>query len=643
MQGNGLKLAAVVAFLVISLWKLFPTVQNALNQRDLAAMDSTQAAQYRADNFERLRDTQEASLNLGLDLQGGMHVTLEVGAGALLTELGGSRADDVFTEAIATANREAESSTGDYVTLFARAVEANRPGTRLARYFRNSSSEITARSENSEVETFLREQVDLALSRAEEIIRQRVDRFGVTEPLIQRQGTGRIVVEMPGVDDPQRVRDLLRGTAKLSFHLTPPTAEIAAFQQRLRAFYAGQTPEPEATDSSATDSTAAATTAAADSGAAGATTLDQITGARTTAGPASADARFEEVFRFLDPGQLGPNSPLFAQVAAADTAAARRLLEAPGAKALVPPGMRLLLTAKAEGTDAPMYDVVAVNERAELSGEVVTEAGPDFDPFTNAPQVSLTMNGEGASRWRQITSANTGKPVAVVLDDRVYTYPTINGTIPNGRTQITGSFTKRDVDDIVTVLQSGALPAPVNIVGERTIGPSLGAQAVRNGSRSALIGLLLVALFIAFYYRTAGMLASVALFLNLLFLFGILASFGATLTLPGIAGIVLTIGMAVDANVLIFERIREEMDGGKSMKAAVDGGFDKALSAIADGNITTFLIGVVLYSFGTGPIQGFAVTLMAGIATSLFAALVVTRLLLDWTLARTHGRPIAFG
>jgi preprotein translocase subunit SecD len=641
MQGNGLKLAAVVAFLVISLWKLFPTVQNALNQRDLAAMDSTQAAQYRADNFERLRDTQEASLNLGLDLQGGMHVTLEVGAGALLTELAGTRADDVFTQAIATANREAESSTENYVTLFARAVEDQRAGTRLARYFRNASSEITARSENGEVETFLRGQVDLALSRAEEIIRQRVDRFGVTEPLIQRQGTGRIVVEMPGVDDPQRVRDLLRGTAKLSFHLTPPTAEVAAFQQRLRAYYAGQTPEPAATDSSATDSTAAARTAAADSGAA---SLDQITGARTTAaGPASADARFEEVFRFLDPAQLGPNSPLFAQVAAADTAAARRLLEAPGAKALLPLGMRLLLTAKAEGTDTPMYDVVAVNERAELSGEVVTEAGPDFDPFTNAPQVSLTMNGEGASRWRQITSANTGKPVAVVLDDRVYTYPTINGTIPNGRTQITGSFTKRDVDDIVTVLQSGALPAPVNIVGERTIGPSLGAQAVRNGSRSALIGLLLVTLSIAFYYRTAGMLASVALFLNLLFLFGILASFGATLTLPGIAGIVLTIGMAVDANVLIFERIREELDGGKSMKAAVDGGFDKALSAIADGNITTFLIGVVLYSFGTGPIQGFAVTLMAGIATSLFAALVVTRLLVDWTLARTHGRPIAFG
>lgn len=657
MQNNGLRIAAIAAFLVISLWKLFPTVQNALNQRDLAAMDSTQAAQYRADNAERLRRTQEQSLNLGLDLQGGMHVTLEVGAGALLTELADDRADAVFTQAIQTANERSRTSRDSYVSLFADAVAEQDPQRLLARYFRNSSSEITARSTNAEVTTYLNEQVDLALARAEEIIRQRIDRFGVTEPSIQRQGTGRIVVELPGVDDPQRVRDLLRGTAKLSFHLTPPSSDVAAVQQRLAQLYAGETPEgdgeatPDADTAVVAADTASVAGTAGDSGRvasaadSGASALDRIAGgARTAAATTAAGTKpFNEVFRFLPPEQLGPNSPLFAQVLAADTAAARRYLTAPAAAALIPPTMRLLLTAKAEGTDAPVFDVVAVNTEAELSGEVVTEAGPDFDPFTNAPQVSLTMNSEGASRWRQITAANTNKPVAVVLDDRVYTYPTIQGTIPNGRTQITGSFTANDVADIVTVLQSGALPAPVNIVGERTIGPSLGAEAIRAGTLSTVIGLLVVALFVAFWYRTAGLYAVVALALNLLFLFGVLAAFGATLTLPGIAGIVLTIGMAIDANVLIFERVREELDGGKSIRAAIDSGFDKAFSAIADGNITTFLIGVVLFSFGSGPIKGFAVTLMAGIVTSLFTALVVTRLLLDWKLQRTGNRPIAFG
>ncbi len=654
MQNNGLRIAAIAAFLVISLWKLFPTVQNALNQRDLAAMDSTQAAQYRADNAERLRRTQEQSLNLGLDLQGGMHVTLEVGAGALLTELADDRADEVFEQAIQTANQRARTSRDSYVSLFTAAVAEQDPQRLLARYFRNSSSEITARSTNEEVTAYLEEQVNLALARAEEIIRQRIDRFGVTEPSIQRQGTGRIVVELPGVDDPARVRDLLRGTAKLSFHLTPTTADVAAVQQRLAQHFAGSEPAAETAESVAADTSASvAGVAAGDSGQvasaadSGAAALDRIAGGArttaTTAGTAVASKPFTEVFRFLSPEQVGPNSPLFAQVLASDTAAARRYLTDPAAAALIPPTMRLLMTAKPEGTDAPVFDIVAVNAEPELSGEVVTEAGPDFDPFTNAPQVSLTMNSEGASRWRQITAANTGKPVAVVLDNRVYTYPTIQGTIPNGRTQITGQFTTNDVNDIVTVLQSGALPAPVNIVSERTIGPSLGAEAVSAGTRSALIGLLLVAVFVSVYYLTGGLFAVVGLLFNLLFLFGIMAAFGATLTLPGIAGIVLTIGMAIDANVLVYERIREELDSGKTMRAAVDSGFDKAFSAIADGNITTFLIGVVLFSFGSGPIKGFAVTLMAGIVTSLFAALVVVRLLIDWTLARNGGRKISFG
>jgi preprotein translocase subunit SecD len=640
MQGNGTKLIAVIALLLISLWKLYPTVQNAMTRNDLAAMDEDARDAYEEANYDRLQKIRESSLNLGLDLQGGMHVTLEVGTGALLQALAEGRTDDIFTNAIATANEQAASSSADYVSLFTAAVEAAQPGRSLARYFRNADAEINARSSNDDVEAYLRTEVNEALTRGEEIIRQRIDRFGVTEPLIQRQGATRIVVELPGVDNPKRVRDLLRGTAKLSFHLTPPGAEVQSAVQRITALYAGADPAPAAADTAASDSTAAP----GDSS----TALDvaALTGgapAAATPGAAAGEKTFSQMFRPV--GNLGPNSPVFGQVAESDTAAVRRLLDAPAAKALLPPGSMVLWTSNAEGETAegdPVFNLIVVNQREELGGEVITDAGPNFDPYTNAPEVSLTMNSEGASRWRQITGANVEKPVAIVLDGIVYTYPTINGVIPNGRTSITGQFSTAEVNDIVTVLKSGALPAPVNIVEERTVGPSLGAASIRAGTRALLIGFVLVCIFMALYYRGAGLVADVALVLNVLFIFGVLSAFGATLTLPGMAGIVLTIGMAVDANVLIFERIREELTTGKTLRAAVDGGFEKALSAIVDANITTFLIGVILFSFGVGPIQGFAVTLMAGILTSLFSALVVTRLLIDY-LVRTRGTAVAFG
>ena len=647
MQGNGLRIFSVAAFLLISLYGLYPTVQNARNNGRLAAMDAPAREAYVAANADRLLSTKEASLNLGLDLQGGMNVTLEVGTGTLLRELAEGRTDAVFDSALTAASRTSETGNNDFVENFSSAVEDARPGTRLARYFRNSAAGVTARSTNAEVETYLRGEVEEALVRAQEIIRQRVDRFGVSEPLIQRQNNSRIAVELPGIDDPERVRNLLRGTAKLEFRLTPDGQTVQAAAARVVQYFAQQdagTP-PAATptaDSSRTDSTR---TAASGDTAAATLDVDALTGAapaRTAAAPAGR--RFADMFQIAPDG--GAASPMFGLVAKADTGAVRRLLATPGARALLPPGVDLFYTSAPYGDGADgveVYSLVAVNERVELAGDVVTDARTDFDPYTNAPEVSITMNSDGAGRWRQITSANVGKPVAVVLDDVVYTYPTINGAIPNGRTQITGQFSRQEVDDIVTILKSGALPAPVNIVGERTIGPSLGAESVDNGLRSGIVGFLLIAVFVALYYRTGGLFAVIALVANLVFLFGILATFHATLTLPGIAGIVLTLGMAIDANVLIFERIREELDSGKTMRASVDAGFDKAFAAIADGNITTFLIGVVLYSFGTGPIQGFAVTLMAGIVTSVFSALVVTRLLIDFVLSRNGGRRIAFG
>lgn len=651
MQGNGFKIFAVAALLLISLWQLFPTIQNTLNNRELAAMDSTSRAAYEADHYDDLLKTREESLKLGLDLQGGMHVTLEVGTGALLKELAEGRSDETFDNALAKASEEAKTSDQDFVSLFTDALDEERDGTRLARYFRNSDAGITARSDNNDVEIYLREEVEEALVRAEEIIRQRIDRFGVTEPLIQRQGSSRIVVELPGVDDPERVRELLKGTAKLTFHLTPPTAEIQQSASAILNYYQQLADGTEAevdTSSTDADSTAVQVASVADDSTEAASSdssdidffdLDGETDAIQEGGN-----RLAAIFQMLQtaPGQ---NSAVFGIVAGRDTAEVQRLIDAPGARALIPPGVRLLYTSNPDASVNPtddLYYLVAVNERVELTGEVVTDAGPDFDPYTNAPMVSLTMNSAGASRWRQITTANRDKPVAIVLDNLVYTFPTINEPIPNGRTQISGSFTRSDVDDIVTVLKSGALPAPVTIEEERTVGPSLGAASIKAGTRALTIGFLLVCVFMAIYYRGAGLVADIALLLNVFFIFGVLASFGATLTLPGMAGIVLTIGMAVDANVLIFERIREEMESGKTMRAAVDGGFAKALSAIADANVTTFLIGVILFSFGVGPIQGFAVTLMAGILTSLFTALVVTRLVIDY-LVTQRGVNVSFG
>ncbi|MEM6287457.1 MAG: protein translocase subunit SecD [Bacteroidota bacterium] len=646
MQGNGFKIFSVVALLLISLYQLYPTVQNYLNERDLEAMNEEAREAYEDENYEDLVQTREDALKLGLDLQGGMHVTLEVGTGALLRELADQRADETFDRALDASIEEARVSDDDFVDIFARAVETEEAGRRLARYFRDADADITARSSNGDVETYLRTEVDEALVRAEEIIRQRVDRFGVTEPLIQRQGSSRIVVELAGVDDPERVRDLLKGTAKLTFHLTPPTAEIQQAAQRVLQYYAsvesGEAFEAEADTTAATDSdTTGVDLAAAEADTANVLDLSDITTGETAEDEAG---RFSSMFQMV---QVAENSPVFGVVAERDTADVMEMLRAPAVRNLLPAGVKLLYEANPPAGSVtpegdPVYRLVAVNERVELQGDVITDAGPDFDPFTNAPQVSLTMNGAGGSRWSQITAANIGKPVAIVLDNLIYTFPTIEGRIAGGRTSITGNFSRQEVNDIVTVLKSGALPAPVSIVEERTVGPSLGAASVRAGTQALVVGFLLTCVFMALYYRTAGLIAAIALFLNVFFVFGVLASFSATLTLPGMAGILLTIGMAVDANVLIFERIREEAASGKTLKAAVDGGFSKALSAIVDANITTFLIGVILFSLGVGPIQGFAVTLMAGILTSLFTALVVTRLVIDY-FVQARGSSVAFG
>ncbi len=611
MKRNGFKIGITLALLLLCGYYLYPTVRYALLQRKINQMPPEERARFIEANYGTIQSLREKSLKLGLDLQGGMHVALEVRVDALLRELA-TDVDETFEEVLAAAREQARLGNVSIIDAFVAEFERRDPNARLSRYFRNPDAGITRRSSNEEVAAYLRQQADEAVNRAIAIVRDRVDRYGVTEPSIQKQGTRRIVVELPGVDDPERVRRLLRGTARLEFRLMAEPQLLAAALQEIVAFY-----EP--------DTTAQPTASAADTVRTADTSLTALLGepAQTTARPQNP------LLAVLQPVGQGV---VFGAVAGPDTAAVNRMLSRPEVRALLPPGVTLLYTANPVGTDAqgrPVYYLLGVRQEVELTGEVITDARVDFDEL-NRPQVSMTMNSEGARIWARLTGANVGKHIAIVLDNVVYSYPVVNERIPSGRSSITGLASQKEAQDIVTVLKSGALPAPVDIVEERTVGPSLGEASIRAGLRSTLIGLLIVALFMIFYYRTAGMIADLALVLNLIFILGILAAFNATLTLPGIAGIVLTIGMAIDANVLIFERMREELATGKTFRAALDLGYSKALSAIFDGNITTFFTGVILYSFGIGPIQGFAVTLMAGIAASLFSALVVTRIVFDY-------------
>jgi preprotein translocase subunit SecD len=332
------------------------------------------------------------------------------------------------------------------------------------------------------------------------------------------------------------------------------------------------------------------------------------------------------LLRVLNPIQVGPTG--FGTIAERDTAAFNELMRSPEAREILPPDVELMFK-RVRGAEDQLI-VLAVRDEVELTGDVVTDAAVDFDPSTNAPMVSMEMNGEGARTWSRITGANVGEQVAIVMDGFVYSDPVIRGRISGGRTSIEGLDSRAEASDIVTILKSGSLPAPVDIIEERTVGPSLGAASIRAGFTSLLVGLSLVALFMIFYYRGAGAIADIALLLNIIFVLGILGAFQATLTLPGVAGIVLTIGMAVDANVLIFDRVREEVGYGRTLRGAIDAGYEKAFSSILDANVTTFFTGLILYSFGVGPIKGFAVTLMAGIIASLFSALVITRIAFDY-------------
>ncbi len=618
MQGNGFKVGAVIFFLALTAWYLFPSLRGlSLNNR-LEGMSQEERVDYERDNFSTIESIKEKSLNLGLDLQGGMHITMEVGLRDLISELAGERRDDAFDEVLAAADARSQVESVSLIDAFVDEFENRDPDASLSRYFR--SEEITRRSSNAEVTQYLQAQGTDAIERAMQVIRNRVDRFGVTEPSIQTQGSRRIVVELPGIDDPERVRSLLKGTARLGFHLMADPGELNSSLQRIISYY--EVDVASSADSVDADEEEINEEAESD------TSFDV---SQLLADAEDLDEVGNPFLDVLIPA--GQGTVVFGEVSVQDTAAFNALMADPEVQAMLPRDIELRYDANPSSVSGPEYfPVLAVNMNVELSGDAITDARADFDPTTNQPLVDMEMNSEGARIWSRLTGANVGKNIAIVLDGVVYSYPNVIGQISGGRSQITGLASQEEATDIVTVLKSGALPAPVEIVEERTVGPSLGVVARTAGFRSLMVGLIIVVLFMIIYYRGGGMVADMALIINIIFILGILAGFNATLTLPGIAGIVLTIGMAVDANVLIFERVREEQATGKTLKASIDGGYSKALSAIIDANITTFFVGLILYSFGVGPIQGFAVTLMAGILASLFSAIVFTRIIFDYAV-----------
>ncbi len=605
MKGNGTKIGFIVAFLAISIYYLWPTVANMLEQNYVESLPEAERTEYVEENTQRLQNLRQQSLSLGLDLQGGMHVTLEVGTPQLLRELAGENADTSLVNVINVAQNQALQNDTDFIDEMVEEFEQRYPDGRLSRYYRSETQNINRRSSNEEIQTYLKSQRDAAVERAMEIIRTRVDRYGVTEPAIFVQGNNRVVVELPGVANKERIRGLLKGTARLEFRLVAQPDQISTAKEQIVGYY------------------------------------DQL--ASDTTDTVQQGSQQNPLMEVLNPRGRNPYS--FGYAAGSDTARVNELLQRSEVQKFMPRNVEFMWGANPFQTTQQgqeLYELIGVSSDIELTGEVIEEASTNFDQNTNQPRVSMNMNAEGARRLSRITGANIGKPIAIVLDGYVYSYPNVETKISNGRSSISGLESVTEAEDLVNILLSGALPAPLEIVEERTVGATLGEESIQAGFYSTLIGLIIVAIFMIVYYHFGGAIADLALILNIVFILGILAAFNATLTLPGIAGIVLTIGMAVDANVLIFDRIREEERAGKTLQACIDGGYSNAMSAIMDANITTFFVGIILYSFGVGPIKGFAVTLMAGIASSLFSAIVITRVVVDY-LTRDRKAELSFG
>ncbi len=622
------RILLIVAAVAFSVYLLYPTYSDYQNNKEMKAKLVTlkdsilkvnpkitedeleKRLSFLEDSLvvsnETYKEDREKRIKLGLDLQGGMYLVMEVNTAKLIEKLA-KDPDEVFKEVLKEANEEAKKTDEDFVSIIARKFAEKK--IRLSRYFGS------IREDDETIIKRLQAQEEDAVKRAIEIINNRVNQYGVSEPSIQPQGARRIIVELPGVAKEEEAKRLLQGRALLEFRLVKESNFTIPIMNKIDEVLAQSL---YASDSStvSSDSTSA---------------LDSLLTDQ------QKEENMEKEHPFYSLAWINTQSPYAdAFVSEKNKAKLDNYLSRPEVKSVLPDNIQFVYSAKPDVNQngEKIYRLYLVNKKAELTGGVIVDAQSNIDPQTTAPIVTMDMNSEGAREWARITGSNIGKRCAIMLDGYIYSAPTIQGKIPSGRSQITGIGDMDEAKLLEIVLKAGALPAPVEIIEERTVGPSLGEDSIRQGLFSTVVGFLLVALFMMVYYNKAGTIADMALFFTILFILGVLAGFHATLTLPGIAGIILTIGMAVDANVLIFERIREELATGKTAKASIVNGYQQSYSAILDSNITTFFTGIILYQFGSGPVQGFALTLMIGIVSSLFSALVITRVIFDYMVSK---------
>ena len=661
MQNKGLVITLAVCLALVSSFYLsfsFVTKYHSNKAVEYAQGDAAKEYQY-LDSVAgekvwfgyTLKECREKEINLGLDLKGGMNVTMEVSVPDILRVLSGHSTSETFNKAIALANEKQKSSGEDYLTLFFNSFEEVDPNAQLASVFSTFElkDKVSLTSTNEEVKKVVTEEVDGAINNSFNVLRTRIDRFGVVQPNIQKLSqTGRILIELPGIKEPERVRKLLQGSANLEFWETYDLSEILPQLAQINGEIAKANASTESVAEEVKEEKAASDVESLVEG------LENDSLAQLEADQKAAVEEYKKnnpLFVVLNPSvnQAGQayRGPVVGTVHYTDTAKVSAMLNSQVAKSVLPRDLKFAWTVKAIDEADSFYQLVALKSqtsgRPSLEGDVITDARADFGQTSAYANVSMTMNAEGARDWQRITRDNIGKSIAIVLDGYVYSFPTVQNEIAGGNSQITGNFTVEEAKDLANTLNSGKMPAPARIIQEDVVGPSLGQEAIHNGLWSFALGFLLIMLYMIVYYGLIpGLIADFALLCNVFLLVGILSSFSAVLTLPGIAGIVLTMGMAVDANVLIYERIREELRAGKGMRKAIQDGFSNAISAIVDSNVTSFLTGAILAIFGTGPIKGFAVTYMIGIVSSFLTAVFICRLMLELYAKKEDAKELSF-
>jgi preprotein translocase subunit SecD len=681
LKKNLTRIVLTVFLIILSIYFLYPTYQDYNLSKELKGKTGQDSIDFVDKNGEKIKSARDKRIKLGLDLKGGMYVVLDVDIIKLLEDLA-KKKDDVLT---AVLNETKDATKGNDEAIFDTfKAKLQAKGLSLKSYY----GEI--RDEEKDVDKKLKDEIEGALDRAVEIVRNRVDQYGVAEPQIQKVGGSRIIVELPGISNQEEVRKLLQGTAMLEFKLVKEPQAAFKVMEAINNVLAGikdttslKKDSLKTTSSNIADTTKKTSLTSADSlknktESAGKNKKDSTkvadnkkketkdttktkkdttktkkdssltakTDSNTTPTDTNKQLSDEEIkakypfFTLVQLNQQGGTADGY--VKESDKDKVDRILAREDIKAVIPSDMMFVWGNKTfDSPEGKIYTLFAVKKDAELTGKVITNARANIDPTNNTPVVSMEMNTEGSADWSRITGSNIGKRIAIVLDNAVFSAPVVRNKISGGNSQIEGMANIQEAKLLEIVLKAGALPAPVKIIEERSIGPSLGEDSIRAGILSSLAALILVALFMIVYYKMGGTVADIALVINVLFILGIMASLKATLTVPGIAGLILTLGMAVDTNVLIFERIREELGSGKPLKTALEVGYKKAFSAIFDSHVTSIITGLILYQFGTGPIQGFALTLLFGLVANLFTAIVITHFIFDIMLEK--GKEVSFG